>query len=368
MTDGGTVLLVDDKKEFAEKLADGLAEQLREDGAKVEVWTPTHEDQAPARELEQRVGGDTRLVITDYDLTEGGQTGLFGPMIVSWCQRHIIPVGNFSRGAPQELPDESDLFELRVPTGRDEIAPYVAGLYRGFAAIRRQLEVMKEDLARGASTSSVMATILERRYLEPALALYVSKLAPASSGLFDRLRKTAPSDVEPTEEERISVLTYIIGHVLSNSVLRYPGPILSNAALLAYVTASPADEDEILPLFDGARYTGPFAELGRFFWRVEVDDLIDAMAGQTDEDFGSDFDQYNRRAVENALQRQLTPHGCPREGCLGTRGGFWCPFTDRPVCNRSDCSVAGNSWVPEGAELCRVEREFFDEWAPLLGL
>jgi hypothetical protein len=116
-------------------------------------------------------------------------------------------------------------------------------------------------------------------------------------------------------------------------------------------------------LFGEAAYDGPFSDPGAYFQRRLVDRQIDSLAG----DFGDEPDepdQYTRLVVERALG-SVQPHGCSR--CGGTRGGYWCPFTRRAVCNRSDCSVASNAWIPHGATLCRVEHDYFEELAPLLG-
>jgi len=76
--------------------------------------------------------------------------------------------------------------------------------------------------------------------------------------------------------------------------------------------------------------------------------------------------EMNRAALEKQLGAVLPRHGCTR--CQGQNGGFYCPFTKRAVCLRSDCSVGSNGWIPPGARLCRIEKDYFDEWSPLLGL
>jgi hypothetical protein len=167
----------------------------------------------------------------------------------------------------------------------------------------------------------------------------------------------------PTAGERVSLLTFILGHVLVNAVLEFPGPILSRATLAAYCAVSENMSVSLAQLFDEAAYNGPFSVPGGHFQRRLVDWKIDSLAGEFDGE-AVEPDQYTRAVVERALG-SVEPHGCSR--CGGTRGGYWCPFTRRAVCNRSDCSVANNTWIPRGATLCRVEHDYFEELAPLLG-
>lgn len=71
-------------------------------------------------------------------------------------------------------------------------------------------------------------------------------------------------------------------------------------------------------------------------------------------------EQQERRARDREQQLEVRPlanHVCPRDGCGGRRGGFLCPFTFRTVCTRIDCSIAASGWIPQGAQLSRVERE-----------
>ena len=164
-----------------------------------------------------------------------------------------------------------------------------------------------------------------------------------------------------------ATISYTLGHYLANVIIRFAGPLLGIDALCAYVGAGTAEGPELAKVFDTARYDGPFSGLDQLFWRESVDAILEDLFGSVT-DSADDIGAFHRAAIEAALGRPLTPHECARDGCAGTRGGFHCPFTNRPVCVRSDCSVAGSGWIPSGATSSRVEREYHDEWAPLLGL
>jgi hypothetical protein len=359
-----SILLVDDDEALVGELAIALR-ALLSGGADVRVWVP-QEGQKPKDTFDGLVDSDTVFVATDYDLTQKGQTGLFGTSIVNWCQARSIPVGDFSRATPGALPKEPDLFEVRVPSDPQQAARFVATLFRGFTGIEDALRA-NHDLLTRRSPVSALAEILGAEGTESQFALYGVRFGAASGVLMDRVSATASPDVAPSASDKIKLMTYIVGHVLLNGVIRFPGPILSSIALRSYLATDDADAEVVQDLFAGTRYMGFFSDLDRFYWLSKVNDVLDTLMAALPPGFEAETQgEFHRRAIEFRVGHDLARHGCPR--CQGQNGGFFCPFTRRTVCVRSDCSVGSNSWVPAGAQVCRIERDFFDEWAPILGL
>lgn len=358
------LLLIDDTAANLEALRLRLAALLPAAEVEIRTWVPTEADGPPAEAFEARVDEDTALVITDYDLTTSVK-GLFGLSIVGWCQKKSIPVGDFSRGNVAALPKEPNLFELRVPSDDEHGAAFVATTFRGFRTLRTGIEGVPELLTERRSLAAVLASLLERPRLESQFAAYMSRLGAANSALLQQLRAFA-GDEQPEDADKIRLLTYVLGHVLCNAILKYPGPILSRHGLCAYMATTTDEAEAIEPLFAAACYSGPFSAGHSYFWRGDVDRILDGLGGDIDDADVKSFADTNRWLIEAALGRALATHDCDR--CGGVKGGFWCPFTARPVCERGDCSVPSSSWIPAGAQLCRVERDFYDEWAPLLGL
>lgn len=359
-----SILLIDDNEAQLSKLENGVRSILHDDEATIRTWLPVKEDEDPQTEFGKRIDEGTTLVVTDYDLTGNARTGLFGATIVGWCQAKAIPAGDYSRGRRSGLPDEPNLFELRVPTQSGRDAEYIAALFRGFRSIRQWFED-RPQLIDVKSPAAVLAEGLGLPSLESDFALY-SRL-PSTGALVDMIRETASDEIKPPYERKRTLVTYIVGHLLVNAVLKFPGPILSQRALLAYCGVDMVEADHVVQLFTQAKYDGPFAELDRFFWFSRVDEALDDYSKNLPAEFEADtLGEANRAAVESELGRPLQRYGCKR--CGGRNGGFWCPFTDRTVCQLPDCSVAVTSWIPQGARLSRVERDFYDEWAPVLGL
>lgn len=361
-----SILLVDDTQNVLDGLVARLADLLPEDQVEVRRWLPTAEDDDPQAVFDSKVDDSTILVATDYDLTSQGAKGLFGLTIVGWCQKRSIPVGDFSRGNATALPKEPNLFELRVPPTDVEGAQFIAAAFTGFRTIRDTIAADPELLTSKRSLAAVLATLLGKPHLDNQFALYMSRLGSANSSLVQRLRDFANPAEAPDNDDKVQVLTYVLGHVLLNAILKFPGPLLSERALCAYVSTAQSEADALHDLFAAALYRGPFGESARYYWREDVDAILDRVGGDAAEKDFEDFGDLNRAVTEVALERPLAHHECPR--CGGTKGGFLCPFTHRPVCQRPDCSVSASSWIPSGAQLSRVERDFYDEWAPLLGL
>jgi hypothetical protein len=363
-----SILLIDDAPAVLKELQECLRKQLTAEEAEIRTWEPTKGPDDPFKTFNQLVDKATVLVVTDYDLTGRGQTGLFGASVVAWCQARAIPVGDYSRAMETELPKEPNLFELRVPKETERAAHYIAAVFRGFAWIRQELAA-HADLLKKRSPPAVIAAMLGVPDLESQFALYGVRLGATSAALVERIVRTAPTDVEPTPEERQSLLGYIVGHVLLNAVLRFPGPILSAVELTAYVGAAPSEAASLATSFAAGAYTGPFSDLQPYFWLSKIDEILRPMLDGLTGTLTSEPETHgelNRTALEQKLKRKLARHACTR--CNGQNGGFWCPFTRKAVCQRPDCSVGANSWVPQGARVCRIERGFYDEWAPILGI
>lgn len=359
-----SILLVDDDPRKLKSLAQRVRKKL-EDVA-VEEWYPA-KDADPAKAFDARIGKNTVLVVADYDLTKA-VTGLFGHSVVAWCQRKLIPVGEFSRGHRHALATEPDLFDLRVPQGDEEAAAFIARVFDGFCRVREGIEQNPSLLVEGHSPAQMLSALLHRTDQEPQLAPYVSRPGLFNAALLDSLKSEGSEEETVRAAEKTKLLTYILGHVLVNAILEYPGPILGEGPLCAYLSTSTDEFEAIAGLFEEALYSGPFNGGQRLFWRDRVDAVIDRNAETSGvlESNASSFGDYHRHVLTAVLERRPAAHQCTR--CDGLKGGYWCPFTRRAVCERTDCSSPSSSWVPSGAYACRVERDFFDEWSPILGL
>jgi hypothetical protein len=360
------IVLIDDTQEQLTELLQALRVLLSPEQVEVRTWNPTAGDKSPKQAFDDIVDTNTVLVVTDYDLTSRAQTGLFGTTIVSWCQTLLIPVGDFSRGNRDALPKEPDQYGIRVPTGSGA-ADFIAGVYQGFSWLRLALSGQHDLLRKKRSPVGVLAQILGRPTEESRFALYGAQLGTSNAALMQKMAGSENLEKpEPSDENKVKLLTYVLGHLLLNVILRFPGPILNSSALAAYLAINVTEVDKVEALFERSRYTGPFNGIEKFFWLSSVDDVLDELntsmlPGAEAETQG----ELNRQAIEGKLGMVLERPQCKR--CNGKNGGFLCPFTKKTVCERPDCSVGSSGWIPAGARLSRIEKEFYDEWAPILG-
>ena len=369
-TPAPAILFVDDEEENLARLLEAMKDGSHDHLQLIE-WVPQDtEDIATEGAFKKQLEkGDVRLVVTDYDLTKS-MSGFFGHSVVAWCQRRSIPVVEFSRRNADTLTREPSLFEFRMPTDVEKAATTIKNIFDGFLKIRKWLKNNQQVLEERRSLASVLAAILDSAESEKYLAPYMTRLGSFNAALLEKLKQFAGENHrpgKPNKEDKTSLLTYVLGHLLCNAILKYPGPILSKQAVAAYIASTQGEVQNLKGLLKAAEYSGPFSAGADFYWKDKVDEIIDELAMNLTEDDFESFGDYNRKVLESKLDNSLKPHNCSRSGCNGLKGGFWCPFTERVVCHRSDCSVPSSSWIPSGAQLCRVERDFYEEWAPLLG-
>ena len=352
------VLIVDDNRVQLDSLAKRLAERLSD--CTICIWRPTDNDYSLAELFSEQLENRTVLVVTDYDLTTAVK-GFFGHSIVAWCQSQRIPVGEYSRVNEAALPREPNLFELRVPTEEQEAVNYIVCICKGFLDLREKIEEKWQTLGEGGNLAWMLSRLLGRSSLEGQFAAYMHRLGAANSALLDTSR-----DAKPDASAKRNLLVYVLGHVIENSILRFPGPILTDKVLCAYLTTGSEELENVRKFFEGARYEGPFSNGRHLYWREDVDRILDGISAEENAEEVESLGDYNRQVVENEMGRELASHDCER--CQGKKGGFWCPFTYRATCESEDCSFPASGWIPSGAQLCRIERDFYDEWSPILGL
>ena len=272
------ILVVDD----IEANLSGLAGRLRErlPGHEIGTWRPREDEGSPAQVFDSYVGETTEFVVTDYDLTQAVK-GLFGLSIIGWCQTRGVPVGEYSRANIAALPREPNLFELRVPPEEDAAVEFVTCIFNGFRQLRTQIGDNPEVMSDGGSLARVLSQLLERPFLEGQFAAYMSRLNSANAALVETLKAAVEGGKKPDEAFKRRLLTYVLGHVLVNSVLKYPGPILSKEVFCAYLTTTSASFVDVKELFETAKYSGPFGEGRHYYWQDDVDRIL--------EDFGKDI-------------------------------------------------------------------------------
>ena len=265
------LLLIDDdagqlgelRKEIEKLLAGGRT-------VDIDVWQPA-KGEVIRDKLVEKLNVRPTLVVTDHDLTEGGPAGMMGGSVISWCRAHAIPVGDYSRKLQDEL-EEPELFDFRFPSEPDAAAVFIVDILNGFDDLAHALAT-RDPATDADSWSLTLATLLGREGAASSFSLYSVRTGASHAGIIERLT----NQLEEAEARRL-LATYVLGHLLYNGILRYPGPILSDLALCSYLAVADERVNTVAGLFEVARYQGPFGSGLRFFWQEDVDDALLSMA------------------------------------------------------------------------------------------
>lgn len=357
------ILVIDDDQDRLDQILAATRNALSTANVTIDVdgWSPAAQED-PLAIFRERTSELPVLVASDMELTSGGLTGLFGSTIVAWCQQRAIPVCGYTQR--KDLPlltKEPDLFEFRVADDVELAGSQLAGTAAGFIELRNAVRDLRPRENAIRSPTELLAVVLGRPELAAIFSLYASRLASSNSAILDMVRR------RPVPPELLAELsTYVSGHLLANAILRFPGPIASLQSLCAYLALPASAGGDVANLFARASYSGPFRSLGSYYWVDRVDEIVDELATTHHVEWREPEDEYRRMVIERHLEKELGRHDCGR--CAGARGGYWCPFQLRPTCERADCSVPSSSLVPQGAGLTRIERDYYEEWVPLLGL
>lgn len=215
-------------------------------------------------------------------------------------------------------------------------------------------------LEKKRSPAAILADILERPLEESRLALYGVKIGAPNSSLMDII-----SQNQNVDAEKQRFIAYLLGHLLLNVILRFPGPLVGCQSLAAFLAIAQSEMRGVQIHFEKALYTGPFGTTEPLYWLSDIEEILESMQNGVEAGAGASVGKFNRLTLEHALKKTFKRHACPR--CQGDEGGFICAFTKKTICERNDCSVASNAWIPQGARLCRIEKTYYDEWAPILG-
>lgn len=301
--------------------------------------------------LTDALSGESRpaIVVSDHDLSEMDGR-LTDDVLEPVCQKLLIPLLRYAQRAPETARDRfarhvyGDLYliHLSIEDGVEKAAKDIAAYYQGFDALRALIcGVDQRNLEEGPA--SVMADILGRPELRVDLTLY------ANSGP-QILAKNAPAP--DVEDDSLSKAIYNLGHWLLNSILRYPGILLNEIATAAYVNIGTESfiRSEVQALFSSAKYSGPFASIRPYWWRSDVDAIID--------------DANTQDGLDLARLKGITDVTPSRDSETGKDGAtYYCIVTRRAVTKED--SIGNLSWVPQGADLARISNTAYETWAPL---
>ena len=352
------ILVIGDNSRNLHQLNLELNKLLGPQGINIITWNLVNIDRNPAQLVKNYLKNNPVLVVTDYDLSSDGLTGFYEPTIVSWCKSQLIPVGEYSQKNKFGYIEHPNLFDIRVPSNDKDAPTQIASIAEGFISIRKFIQTNRELFKSKLSLSEIISLLLEREHLDYEFFWYIESMDMVSNNILLFMNGS-----KKVSSKKIQVATaYLIGHLLLNSILKFPGPIISEDALCSYLSISTNELSKLAQVFDKAKYNGPFCSIGRFYWREDIDQIVMKNGEDLQEDYEGVGDYF--QAVIKKLGINCKPFSCDQ--CGGKNGGYYCPYTQKTVCDLKSCSVSSSAWIPRGADICRIERKFFDNWTPLL--
>ena len=291
-----TILVIDDMEERLEELTEAI-KNLADGRVAVIGWKPAEEENALDK-LEAFKQEGISLVITDFDLTHGLR-GLYGDSVVAWCQRELIPVGEYSRRFPAKLPGTPKLLEHDFSADAEVTAGSALNVCLGFDALLKTINERRVGInLPEQELDAVLATALGRSDLKPELGTYLSSAGRTISEVFARKNRISGHEEQAHESSRNVLDTYVIGHVLRNSVMKFPGPLLSESALCSFCACSDDESIALADFFSACAYEGPFSsDRTQYFWS----DLCEALIEEESQK-GSCIDKANELLEQNAFE------------------------------------------------------------------
>ena len=355
------ILFIDSNPDEIKVILNYLKQDHNISKEEVVVWQPQKGGNDPINAIRDKLKKETILVVTNLDLTgEDGVNSLYGPVIEKLCQSQLIPVGESTRKNSHEIPTGANLFNISINNDDKKAALQIATIYRGFQNINESLNKNFSLDDSELNYSNILARMLGRGHLYYELSKYMESFERVNQFLIQYLKNIGKNN-KNIESAKFKLISYVIGHVLLNTILKYPGPIVAARPLCSYLSISETESTWVKNTFHEALYDGPFFELDTFYWLETINDIILAKGnGINSPCYIGAFNQ----AVVKKLKPNIKVINCKQPDCQ--LGGYYCPFTDRTVCELEGCSTSSTSWLPSGASLCRVKRNYFDMWQPIL--
>ena len=198
--------------------------------------------------------------------------------------------------------------------------------------------------------AKIISEVLGKPDLESIFARYTSSSTLAADIIQYDDEDTPDDEIPLVLKERIP---FVLGCWLYNYVLPFPGIILNNIAAASYINLAPQQFNEYSKEFETARYHGPFSNHFSYWWRYDLDQIF--------------FDANVEDAVEYLTTKEienLSPCKCSIDS--NSNAGYYCIVKRQPI--SYDQSIGHLSWIPDGADLCRINKKVYRRLAPMMGL
>lgn len=299
----------------------------------------------------EEIGENPLLTVLDWDLSMGE-----GPItrdnIVSYCETKHIPLCVYHRTSTglndERAVQEYDESRFKVdPTSLADAGVKVGHIANGLHEITNTISEVFDGEGDQPLPELLDAPITVRGKLD--------QYSWGNPGVI----KSGHTEVD--KDELIRRATTNQGYWILNELLEFPGALLNETALAAYLNVDHEqfeESDVYREDFEDAKYTGPFAGLQDWWWTPSIHDIqVEQMEeGDTEPPLGPElFQRLGKPEIDVA--RCTSDRG---EGHEGAR--YYCIIKETPVCEEH--STAPEGWIPKGATRSRVSQEEYDRLKP----
>ncbi|MDR6795918.1 hypothetical protein [Acinetobacter calcoaceticus] len=370
------ILLIDDKSEIPAALKQALIKLDPNLEGVIKVWSPHNEQDL--KDIYDQNKGDPNLVsaadedvwrrvlelqkvhmvVIDHDLSslnvrisESAITNACKQLAIPVCTYHRKPTQNDSQNLKDRV-NQARSFSIEIDIDSDshyeKCAKEIINVFEGFKFISDKFSELDSDFIEGGP-AKIISFILEKPELESLFARYTSSSTLAADII--QYEEDIPEDkITDFLKKRIP---FILGCWLYNYVLPFPGIILNQTAAASYINLNSDQFSENTHEFKDARYYGPFSSNSSYWWRYDLDQIL--------------FEANAEDAVEYLLQKglnEILPCKCSVNS--NSNAGYYCIVKKQPISYEE--SVGHLSWIPEGADLCRINKKIYRRLAPMMGL
>jgi hypothetical protein len=296
--------------------------------------------------------GTPLLTLLDWDLTMG--TGAISrDNVITYCENNHIPLCIYhardtGQSDQEKVQDyEEDLIKLDTNLTWEEIGVHSAHIADGFDEIRKTIESVFNNDEEKPIPELLDAPLSVRGKLD--------QYSWGNPGVI----KSGQKDL--TQDEIIKRATTNQGYWILNELLEFPGALLNEVALAAYLNVNHekfCENDEYKSPFNEASYTGPFDGLENWWWTPLVDDISIEQKRENEPKGPIGPKLFDRLGLPEIDEAQC--HSELANGCGPAR--YYCIIKERPVCKEHSRSPDG--WIPKGATQSRVSEEDYDQLKP----
>ncbi|MBJ9947806.1 hypothetical protein I5729_01575 [Acinetobacter bereziniae] len=370
------ILLIDDKSNIPKDLKNAIIRIDPNLEHIIDVWSPDNESNLldlyitnkgnPSRDsgadediwrrvLEQQ---EVEMVVIDHDLSSL-KVRISESAITNACKQLAIPVCTYHRKPPQndsqnlkDRVNQARSFSIEIDIDEDthyeRCALEIIDVFYGFKSISEEFSKLDANTLQGGP-AKIISVILKKPQLESLFARYTSSSTLAADII--QYDEDAPEDqISDILNKRIP---FILGCWLYNYVLPFPGIILNTIAAASYINLNVSQFQENSNEFESAKYDGPFSKNFSFWWRHDLDQIL--------------FDADAEDAVNylnNKGKIGILPCKCSVDN--ESDAGYYCIVKKLPISHTE--SIGHLSWIPQGADLCRINKKIYRRLAPMMGL